>query len=92
MSLRIFAFNGVILVFFQCLVKKVYQYCPYTGEFIKEWNSVKEVFLELNINAASIAHCCRLKSKSAGKFIWRYTKKEKIEIMSNVKLKIKKIC
>lgn len=72
--------------------KKVYQYCPYTGEFIKEWNSVKEVFLELNINAASIAHCCRLKSKSAGKFIWRYTKKEKIEIMSNVKLKIKKIC
>ena len=49
-------------------------------------------FLELNINASSIAHCCRLKSKSAGKFIWRYIKKEKIEIMNNVKLKIKRVC
>lgn len=30
--------------------------------------------------------------KRSGKFIWRYTKKEKIEIINNVKLKIKKIC
>ena len=50
------------------------------------------MIISFNINAASIVHCCRLKSKSAGKFIWRYTKKEKIEIMNNVKLKIKKIC
>ena len=29
---------------------------------------------------------------SAGGYIWKYYKQEKIEIMNNVKLKIKKIC
>ena len=28
----------------------------------------------------------------SGKFIWRYTKKERIEITNNVKLKIKRVC
>ena len=46
----------------------------------------------LNINDNGIGHCCRGKAKSAGGYIWKYYKQEKIEIMNNVKLKIKKIC
>ena len=30
--------------------------------------------------------------KSAGGYIWKYYKQEKIEIMNNVKLKIKRVC
>lgn len=72
--------------------KKVYQYCAYTGDFIKEWLSSKEASLSLNINNEGIGNCCRLICKSTGGYMWRYNKEEKIEIMNNVKLKIKKIC
>ena len=72
--------------------KNVFQYSAYTGEFIKEWKTAKEAGQILNINIAGIANCCRGVSKSAGGYIWKYYKQEKIEIMSNVKLKIKKIC
>ena len=72
--------------------KHVFQYCAYTGKFIKEWNSAKEVQKILNINEQGIGNCCRGIAKSAGKFMWRYYKKDKIEIIENVKLKIKKVC
>ena len=72
--------------------KKVYQYCAYTGEFIKEWFSSKKAGETLNINSTGIRNCCLLINKSAGGYIWKYFKQEKIEIMNNVKLKIKKIC
>ena len=32
------------------------------------------------------------RAKTAGGYLWEYYKQEKIEIMNNVKLKIKKIC
>ena len=72
--------------------KNVFQYCAYTGKFIKEWKTAKEAGNMLDINITGISHCCREKSKSAGGHIWRYYKEEKIEIMNNIKLKIKKIC
>ena len=72
--------------------KNVFQYSAYTGEFIKEWKTAKEAGQILDINIAGIANCCRGVSKSAGGYIWKYYKQEKIEIMSNVKLKIKRIC
>ena len=64
----------------------------YTGEFIKEQKNAKEAIIYLSINETGIGNCCRGTAKSAGKFIWKYFKQEKIEIMNNVKLKIKKIC
>ena len=64
----------------------------YTGEFIKEWKNAKEASIYLSINETGIGNCCRGTAKSAGKFIWKYYKKDKIEIMKNVKLKIKKLC
>ena len=72
--------------------KNVFQYSAYTGEFIKEWKTAKEAGQILDINIAGIANCCRGVSKSAGGYIWKYYKQEKIEIMENVKLKIKKLC
>ena len=72
--------------------KNVFQYSAYTGEFIKEWNTAKEAGQTLNINDNGIGHCCRGKAKSAGGYIWKYYKQEKIEIMNNVKLKIKRVC
>lgn len=42
-----------------------------------------------NINITGIGQCCNNRAKSAGGFIWRYYKQHKIEIINNVKLKIK---
>ena len=72
--------------------KNVFQYSAYTGEFIKEWKTAKEAGQTLNINDNGIGNCCRGKAKSAGGYMWKYYKQEKIEIMNNVKLKIKRVC
>jgi hypothetical protein len=71
--------------------KTVYQYCIYTGNFIKEWKTAKEASLNLIVNELGIGNACRGTAKSAGGFMWKYYKEEKIEIMNNIKLKIKKI-
>lgn len=68
--------------------KNVFQYSAYTGEFIKEWKTAKEASLSLLINETGIGHVCRGTAKSAGGFIWKYYKQQKIEIMKNLKLKI----
>jgi hypothetical protein len=70
--------------------KNVYQYCPYTGNYIKSWNTAREASIELNINEEGIGQCARGKAKSAGKYIWSYTFYKQIEIKNNYKLKIKK--
>lgn len=51
--------------------KKVKQYAL-DGKFIKEWNSIKEVTKQININSGNIVNCCKGKRKTAGKFIWKY--------------------
>lgn len=71
--------------------KNVHQYCAYTGDFIKSYNTAKIAGDTLNISIEGIGRCCRNTAKSAGGFIWRYDKKEQVEIRDNVKLKIKKI-
>jgi hypothetical protein len=51
--------------------KKILQYDS-DNNFIKEWKSVKEVTQYLNISHSSISACCYGKSKSAGKFKWKF--------------------
>lgn len=51
--------------------KQILQYSKY-GDFVKEWNSLKEAGNELNINPDSISNNLRKISKSAGGFIWKY--------------------
>jgi hypothetical protein len=57
----------------------VYQYCPHTGVFIKQWITAKEASIELCINELSIGQCCRGKYKSSGGYIWSYEKKDSVE-------------
>lgn len=40
------------------------------GEFIKDWNSIKEASLELNISVSGISDCLNNRKKSAGGFYW----------------------
>lgn len=51
--------------------KPILQYTK-EGIYIREWESVKSVTIELNINLAGISQCCKGKRKSAGGFIWKY--------------------
>lgn len=50
---------------------KVNQY-DINGNFIKQWNYIREVQKALNINNANIVACCKGKRKTAGGYIWRY--------------------
>jgi group I intron endonuclease len=54
-------------------VKCVFQY-NLAGVFIKEWNSVKEAGDALKIARCGISLCANSKQKTAGKFIWSYSK------------------
>ena len=40
--------------------------------FIKEWNTIKEVAKTLGIRTTSIVYVCEGKQKTAGGYIWRY--------------------
>ena len=51
--------------------KKVLQFTK-SGEFIKEWSSIREASKQLKINFGNICSCCNGKLKSAGGFIWKY--------------------
>lgn len=59
--------------------KNVHQYSSITGLFIKTWNTAKEAGDSLNINIAAIGQCSRGKSKTAGGYVWNYTKYDYIE-------------
>lgn len=45
-----------------------------TGEFIRKWESAKEVERELGLNQGNISKCCQGKLKSAGGYVWGYEK------------------
>jgi hypothetical protein len=44
------------------------------GNFIKEWNTIKEASRKLNIEETNISRCCKKEKyrKTAGGYIWRY--------------------
>ena len=51
--------------------RKITQY-SLQGEFIKIWKSISEAGRCLNIDASSIAKCCKEHYRNAGGFIWKY--------------------
>ena len=55
--------------------KKVNQY-KLDGEFIKTWNSMREVERVLNIKNQLISLCCLGKRNKAGGFKWKYYEEE----------------
>ena len=42
------------------------------GEFIRKWDSAKDVERELGFNSSDLSKCCKGKKKSVGGFKWRY--------------------
>lgn len=50
---------------------KIIQY-SLDGVFLKLWNNIDEVATTLNVSRESIAGCCRGRSKTAHRYIWRY--------------------
>lgn len=51
--------------------KRVNQY-DLSGNFIKTWDSMREIERKTNIHNQQISLCCLGKRKKAGGFIWRY--------------------
>ena len=51
--------------------KKILQFTK-SGEFIKEWPSIREASKQLKINFGNISSCCNGKRKSAGGYVWKY--------------------
>jgi len=42
------------------------------GNFIKEWESARKVYQEINIEYKNISACCYGKRKTAGGYIWKF--------------------
>ena len=53
------------------LSKKILQFTK-SGEFIREWPSMRETSRQLKINCGHICSCCNGKYKSAGGYVWEY--------------------
>lgn len=51
--------------------KRVKQY-DLNGNFIQEWESIREAGRQLKINQSHIVKCCKKKVKQAGGFKWKY--------------------
>jgi group I intron endonuclease len=51
--------------------KRIIQY-DLDGNFIKEWESIKQITETLNIQQSGISNCCLGKTKTSNKFIWKY--------------------
>lgn len=57
--------------------KKINQY-DLKGNFIKQWNSMKEAGEKLNICSQNISKCCRGLRKKAYNYVWRYASGDKM--------------
>lgn len=51
--------------------KPIFQF-DILGNFIKEWPSIKEASIKLNINCGGISGCCIGSNPKAGNFKWKY--------------------
>lgn len=67
--------------------KKVNQY-NINGEFIKQWKSIKEAKIKLNLKNAHISQVCQGQRKTAGGFIWKYAT-DKVKLSKEQVLEIK---
>jgi len=53
--------------------KRVLQYTP-EGNFVKEYHSIGEAARQTGITKERITECANKKSKTAGRFVWKYKK------------------
>ena len=55
----------------EALSKKILQLTK-SGEFIREWSSMRETSRQLKINCGNICSCCNGKRKYVGGYVWKY--------------------
>ena len=55
----------------EALSNKILQFTK-SGEFIREWPSIREASRQLKINCSNICGCCNGIRKSAGGYVWEY--------------------
>jgi hypothetical protein len=55
--------------------KKVNQY-RLNGEFIKEWDSIKQISEKLKISSSGVIACCKNRFKQFKGYIWKYKLEE----------------
>lgn len=48
--------------------------------FIKNYPSAREAYRQTDVANPSISNCCKNKLKTAGGFIWRFTKEDNINV------------
>jgi hypothetical protein len=51
--------------------KKVIQYDK-CGNYIRQWNSMADIYRELKISTGCVCNCCKGKRKTAGGYVWKY--------------------
>ena len=62
------------------LYKVILQY-DLEGNLIKEWDSIKEIREDTNLNSNIILNCCRKVTKNYNEFIWKYKNDKTIDII-----------
>lgn len=43
------------------------------GEFLREFDSIKNAANQMNIHKVAISNCCRGSTKTSGEYIWKYS-------------------
>ena len=57
----------------QC--KSICQYSIY-GKLIKEWDSIKEAAININVDRSTLTQCCQGKVSTVKNYVWRYKEDE----------------
>lgn len=65
------------------ITKKVYQY-DLEGNFLKEFDSLHQAENLTGVQTYSINKCCNKEYKNSGNFIWRFYKKEKLNLIEEL--------
>lgn len=63
--------------------RKVSQYAL-DGEFIKTWNSAREVERKLGFDHSGISNCCNYIYSQYGGFKWRYAERSETAAMADL--------
>lgn len=65
--------------------KKVYQYDKKTGKFIREYASMTDAAADVDVTISSITGCCMGRNKSAGGYLWSYTKRPEVIVFRDAR-------
>ena len=56
-----------------------------TGEFIREYASMTDAAVDVGVTLSSITGCCMGRNKSAGGYLWSYTKRATVNVFRDAR-------